>query len=83
MREPEWVLREVVFAAHEPSGPHLTLPTVPDRSVAQFNVTESCTESVRYGYRVNAETGAATAVPPISGTNATDAHSTARKPKNR
>ena len=50
-----------VFAVHDPTGPHVTLPVVVDRSVAQLIVTDDWIESVRYGYRVSAGLGAAPA----------------------
>jgi hypothetical protein len=36
-----------VCAAHEPTGPHVTLPVVADRSVAQLTVIDDWIESVR------------------------------------
>ena len=37
----------VVFALHEPGGPHVTLPVVADVSVAQLTVIDDWIESVR------------------------------------
>ena len=38
-----------VLAPHEPTGPHVMVPVLPDLSVAQLIVIDVWIESVRYG----------------------------------
>src|SRR4051812_10021842 len=73
----------VVFAAHDPAGPHSTLAGVAARVVAQFTVAEDWIESVRYGYRVKAGSAAAAASPAPTASAATANAGTSHVPGRR